>query len=86
MGFPANNAGAVVYKAWRRLVKDQLVARNFPQLANFTIGEFQQIVAGMRRLRPASDRLATESATNNVASIHEADVAIVQLVKHCMSK
>jgi len=86
MGFPANNAGAVVNKQWRRLVKDQLVARNFRPLANFAIGEFQQIVAGMRRLRPACDQLATESAANNVARMREADEAIVPLVKDCMSK
>jgi len=86
MGFPANNAGAVVYKKWRRLVKDQLVARNFTPLANFAIGELQQIVAGMRRLHPACDQLATESAANNVARMREADEAIVQLVKDCMSK
>jgi len=49
MGFPANNAGAVVFKEWRRPVKDQLVARNIAPLANFAIGEFPQIVAGMRR-------------------------------------
>jgi len=70
----------------RRLVKDQLVERNFTPLANFGIGEFQQIVAGMRRLRPGCDQLVTESAANNVASMREADEAIVQLVKDCMSK
>jgi len=86
MGFPANNAGVVVYKEWRRLVNDQLVARNFTPLANFAIGEFQQIVAGMRRLRPACNQLATESAANNVARMREADEAIVQLVKDSMSK
>jgi len=86
MGFPANNTGAVVYKEWRRLVKDQLVARNFTPLANFAIGEFQQIVAGMRRLHPACHQLATGSAANNVARMGEADEAIVQLVKDCMSK
>jgi len=86
MGSPASNAGAVVYKEWRRLVKDQLVARNFTPLANFAIGQFQQIVAGMRRLRPASDQLATESAANNVARMREADEAIVQLVKDCVSQ
>jgi len=40
----------------------------------------------MRRLRPASDQLATESAANNVARMQEASEAIVQLVKHSMSK
>jgi len=86
MAFPANNAGAVGYKEWRRLVKDQVVARNFTPLANFAIGECQQIVAGMRRLRPACDQLATESAANNVARMREANEAIVQLVKDSRSK
>jgi len=86
MGFPANNAGAVVYKEWRPLVKDQLVARNFTPLASFTIGEFQQIVAGMRRFRHACDQLGTESALHNVARIRVANEAIVQLGKHCMSR
>jgi len=86
MGFPSNTAGAVVYKEWRRLVKDQLVARNFTPVTNFAIREFEQIVAGMRRLRPACDQLATESAANNVARMQEADEAIVQLVKDTMIK
>jgi len=86
MGFPANNASPVVYKEWRRLVKDQLVARNFKPFANFALRKFEQIVAGIWRLRPACDQLATESAANNVARMREADEAIVQLVKDCMSK
>jgi len=88
MGFPTNNAGVVVYKEWRRLVKDQLVARNFTPLVNFAIGEFQQIVAGMRCMSPACDQLATESAANHVAlaRMRKAHVAIVPLVKNCMSK
>jgi len=86
MDFPAHNAGAVVYKEWRRLVKDQLVARNLTPFANFAIGEFQQILAGMKRLRPACHQLATESAANNVARMWEADKAILQLVNDCMSK
>jgi len=40
----------------------------------------------MRRLRPACDQLATESAGNNVARMREADEVIVQLVKDCISK
>ena len=86
MGFAANNSGAVVYKEWLRLVKDQLGARNLTPLANFAIREFLQIVAGMRRLHPVCDQLATESAANKVARMREADEAIVQLVKNCMSK
>jgi len=86
MVFSANNAGAVVYTERRRLVKHQLVARNFTPLANFAITEFQQIVAGMRRLGPAGDQRATESAANYVAAMREADEAVVQLVKDYMSK
>jgi len=67
-------------------VKEQLVARNFTPLANFAIGEFQQIVSRMRRLPPACDPLARESAVNNVAHMRAAHEAIVQLVKDCMSK
>jgi len=72
MGFPANNAGAVVYKESWRLVKDQLVARNFTPVFSFAIGEFKQIVAGMRRLRPGWNQVGTESAANNVPRRREA--------------
>ena len=67
-------------------MNDQLVARNFTPLAKVAIGELQQLVSGMRRLRPACHQLATESAANNVGCRREANEAIVQLVKHCMSK
>jgi len=86
MSFPASNAGPVVYKEWWRLLKNQLAARNFTPVTNCAIREFQQIVGGMRRLRPACDQLATESAANKVALMREANEAIVQLVKDCMSK
>jgi len=86
MGFPANNAGTVVYIEWWQLVKDQLVATNFTPRGNFAIAELKQIVAGMRSLRPACDQLVTESAANDVARMWEANEAIVQLVKDCMSK
>jgi len=59
MSFSADTADTVVYREWWRLVKDQLVAGNFTPLANFAIGEFQQIVAGMRRLEPVCHQLAT---------------------------
>jgi len=67
-------------------VKGQLVAKKFTPLAHFAIGDFQQIVAEMRRLRHACDQLAKESAAHKMARMREADEAIVQLVKHCMSK
>ena len=72
------------YTAWRNLVKDQLLARNFTPLANFPIADFREIIGGMRRLLTACDRLATASAANNVHNIEHADKGIVQLVKDCI--
>jgi len=75
-----------MYKECRRLKKDELVARNFTPLATFAMGEFQQLIAGIRRLRPASDQLIPESPGNNVAHMREADEAILQLIRNSMSK
>jgi len=50
---------------------------------HFPDAEFQQIVEGMRRLKPACDELATASAANNIASMQEIDEAVLQLVKDC---
>jgi len=86
MGFPANRADVGVYKQWRRLVKHQLVARNFTLLANFAIGKLPQIVAGIRGLHPACDQLATESAANDIARLWGANKAIFPLVKNCICK
>ena len=48
--------------------------------------EFQQMVEGMRRLKPACDELATPSAANNTASMQKIDEAVLQLVKDCGKK
>ena len=48
---------------------------------HFPDAEFQQIVAGMRRLKPACDELATASAAKNIASMQEIDETVLQLVK-----
>ena len=74
------------YKAWRQIVKDQVLARNLSPLANFPIADFQQIVAGMRRLLPTCDQLATASAVNNIVNMQRADEGVVQLVKDCIDK
>ena len=74
------------YKAWRQIVKDQRLARNFTPLANFPISDFQQIVAGMRSLLPQCDQLATASAANNVVNMQQVDEGVVQLVKDCIDK
>ena len=50
---------------------------------HFPDAEFQQIIEGMRRLKPARDELATASAANNIASMQEIDEAVLQLVKDC---
>jgi len=63
-------------------VKDQMLARGYiSDNWHFPDAEFQQIVAGMRRLKPACDELATASAANNMASMQEIDKAVLQLVK-----
>ena len=54
--------------------------------AHFPDAEFQQIVAGMRRLKPACYELATASAANNMASMQGIDEAVLQLVKDCGKK
>ena len=48
---------------------------------HFTDAEFQQVVAGMRRLKPACDELATASAANKMASMQDMDQDVHQLVK-----
>ena len=69
------------HKAWRQMVKDQLLVRNFTPLANFLIGDFQQIVAGMWRLLPACTQLATASTANKVVNMQQANKGVIQLVK-----
>jgi len=50
---------------------------------HFPDAEFQQIVAGMRRLKHACDELATASAANNIPTMQEIDVAVRELVTDC---
>jgi len=53
---------------------------------HFPDAEFQQIVACIRRLKPACDKLDTASAANNIASMQEIDQAVVQLGKDSRKK
>jgi len=55
-------------------------------LDHFPNVEFQQIIAGVRRLRPACNKLATLSAANNIPRMQEVDKAVVQLVTDCGKK
>ena len=75
------------YMCWLDAVKDQMLAWGYiSDNWHFPDAEFQQIVEGMRRLKPACDELATASAANNMASMQEIDEAVLQLVKDCGKK
>jgi len=89
MGVPHHpiNKPPPEYVCWRDAVKDQMLARgNISDKWHFPDAEFQQIVEGMRGLKPACDELATASAANNIASMQEIDEAVLQLVKDCGNK
>jgi len=75
------------YLCWQDALKDQMLARGYiSDNWHFPDAQFQQIVEGMRRLKPACDELATASAANNMASMQEIDKAVLQLVKDCGKK
>ena len=64
-------------------MKDQMLERNHADIHMFPDAEFQQIVAGMRRLLPVCNSLATASAANNIHLMQEIDEGVIQLVKNC---
>jgi len=80
MGIPDDNH---LYGEWWEGVKDQMLAMGFRKIRTFPDHHFQQIVAGMRTLRPACDSLVTAAAANNTAVMRQIDEALVQLVKDC---
>jgi len=89
MGVPHHplNKPPPKYLCWRDAVKDQKLARGYiSDNWHFPEAEFQHIVEGMRRLKPACDELATASAANNMASMQEIVEAVLQLVKDCGKK
>ena len=86
IGITDDAAGEALYAHWRDTVKDQMLARNYDDLYLFPDAEFQQIVAGMRRLLPVCDALTTASAANNIRLLQEIDEGVVQLVKDCGKK
>ena len=76
-----------IYGAWQDLAKDLIIARNYVpgvRAAVYPEADFQRIVAGMRRLRPAYDELATTSAAGNAARMLDIDEAVVHLVNDCV--
>jgi len=89
MGVPHHpiNKPPPEYLCWRDAVKDHMLAKGYiSDNWHFPDAEFQQIVEGMRRLKPACDELATASAANNMASMQKIDEAVLQLVKDCGKK
>ena len=53
------NAGVALYAHRWNNVKDQMLARIYDHIYYFSDTEFQQIVAGLRRLLPVCNNLAT---------------------------
>ena len=89
MGIPPHlsNKPPAEYLCWRDAVNDQMLATGYiSDNWNFPDAEFLQIVKGMRRLKPACDKLATVSAANIIPSRQEIDEAVLQLVKDCGKK
>ena len=89
MGIPHHpkNTPPPAYASWRDTVKDQMLASGYiSDNWHFPDAQFHQIVAGMRRLKPACDELPTASAANNMASMQEIDKAVLQLVTDCGKK
>jgi len=77
---PKNNHPHVSI-CWWDAVKDQMLGRGYiSDNWHFSDTAFQQIVAGMRKLKPACDELATASAANNMGSMEEIDETVLQLV------
>jgi len=89
MGVPHHpiNKPPPEYLCWRDDVEDQMLARGYISYKwHFPGAEFQQIVEGMRRLKPPCDELATASAATNIAGMQKIDEAVLQLVKDCGTK
>ena len=81
IGITDDTAGEALYAHWRETVKDQMLARNYDDIYQFPDAEFQRIVAGMGRLLPVCDALATASAAKDIRLLQEIDEGVVQLVK-----
>ena len=63
-----------------------MLASNYADIHKFPDAEFLQIVAGMRRLLPVCNALATASSANNIHLMQEIDEGVIQLVKDCGKK
>src|SRR5437588_3567000 len=65
MGFTLTVQGKVLYRQWRKAVKDQLLARNFTTHGTLPDQGLQQIVEGIRSLRPVFASLVNASTAND---------------------
>ena len=84
MCIPAGDKGDPIYSTWRDTVNNQMLARGYlTDLHHFADIEFQQIVTGVRPLRPVCDELATALTANDIPRIQEVDETILQLIKDC---
>jgi len=73
-----SDIGNPIYGTWRDAVKNQMLARGYlTDLNHFSDVEFQQIVTGVGRLRPACDELANASAANDIPRMQEVDEAVI---------
>jgi len=66
--------------------KGLAACKGLRKIRTFPDYHFQQIVAGMRTLRPACDSLVTAAAANIRAVMRQIDEAVVQLVTDCRVK
>jgi len=72
-----------LYGEWREAVTDHMLARRFWKIRTFPDHHFQQIVTGIRALRPACNSLVTAAAADNTARMRQIVEVVVQLVKDC---
>ena len=67
-------------------MKELMLARNYANKHKFPVAEFQEVVAGMRRLLTVCNALVTASAVNSIHVMQEIDEGVIQLVEDCGKK
>jgi len=78
MAIPSSNH--LYDKLWK-VVKHQMLARDFRKIPISPDHHFQQIVSGMRALCPVYHSLVTAAAANNRTHMRQINKVVVQLVK-----
>ena len=67
-------------------MKDQMLARNYADIHKLPEAQFQQIVAGTRRLLFVCNALATVSAANNKHHMREINEKVIRIVMNFVKK